>query len=816
MNKKEVNLTIDSRIISHLGEALIDNEKIALLELIKNASDADANYCNIEIDTLYQSEHGQGRIIIEDDGNGMTPYIIENAFLKIATSFKSNHQKVSPKFKRQAQGNKGIGRLSLNQLGKFISVDTKVDLELPKYFSPEELRTVLGYDTENDFSNDNDFYYYHIEIDWERYSKSNESVEDVKLDLQALPFNEFTFNHKKNHGTRIEVLGLKGIDFWKSTQTQKEIEQDVLEFLNPYLDERYNFYVKINLDSRVFTSNNYDISDIENNFLSKVDFTFDSNKKLINLNIVRSKRYIDYKVEQLISELRNWELEKENEPPYKEYYKEWEKEAIIINLSSLTQANISLPKVKFDKFLTYSEEIKDEKLEEKKSKEMFFLPGDFRGSIYGFDLSSNSPISKNFRKVLEEIKGVKIYRNNFRIFPYGSKNNDWLEMSDFNLRSKGVVFRQHSSTGFFNIDGEQNLELLKELTNRQGLVLDNYGTNFILIAKELIYKTIAKKDQDFSKYFSFSRKNISKLSKGQTIEIAGITFRKQANALDQTENKANLLIQEFDNLDDNEKKNELISLQESTRNIRNAVSLKEKQLAELGAHIDEFAPIMGATIIAETLSHEIIRLSNSIKSSSSKARNAVFNDNKEEAILNLNRLDSSNKFLVRYASLLDVNSYSRRRRYSVESIKEKLEEILKNTPLLTYGKTTVNVEITGNDFKAKIISDSFKIIIENLVINSTYWLDKMNISNSLLTFKLDNDLGKLFVFDNGIGIDKSVENHLFDEFVTNKPDNDGRGMGLYIVTTLLNEFGATITLDDERNQYGNLYKFIITFPDEEV
>lgn len=612
------------------------------------------------------------------------------------------------------------------------------------------------------------------------------------------------------------MLGLKGIDFWQSTQTQKEIEQDVLEFLNPYLDERYNFYVKINLDSRVFTSNNYDISDIENNFLSKVDFTFDSNKKLINLNIVRSKRYIDYKVEQLISELRNWELEKENEPPYKEYYKEWEKEAIIINLSSLTQANISLPKVKFDKFLTYSEEIKDEKLEEKKSKEMFFLPGDFRGSIYGFDLSSNSPISKNFRKVLEEIKGVKIYRNNFRIFPYGSKNNDWLEMSDFNLRSKGVVFRQHSSTGFFNIDGEQNLELLKELTNRQGLVLDNYGTNFILIAKELIYKTIAKKDQDFSKYFSFSRKNISKLSKGQTIEIAGITFRKQANALDQTENKANLLIQEFDNLDDNEKKNELISLQESTRNIRNAVSLKEKQLAELGAHIDEFAPIMGATIIAETLSHEIIRLSNSIKSSSSKARNAVFNDNKEEAILNLNRLDSSNKFLVRYASLLDVNSYSRRRRYSVESIKEKLEEILKNTPLLTYGKTTVNVEITGNDFKAKIISDSFKIIIENLVINSTYWLDKMNISNSLLTFKLDNDLGKLFVFDNGIGIDKSVENHLFDEFVTNKPDNDGRGMGLYIVTTLLNEFGATITLDDERNQYGNLYKFIITFPDEEV
>lgn len=816
MNKKEVNLTIDSRIISHLGEALIDNEKIALLELIKNASDADANYCNIEIDTLYQSEHGQGRIIIEDDGNGMTPYIIENAFLKIATSFKSNHQKVSPKFKRQAQGNKGIGRLSLNQLGKFISVDTKVDLELPKYFSSEDLQTVLGYDTENDFLNDNDFYCYHIEIDWERYSKSNESIENVKLDLQALPFNEFTFSHKKNHGTRIEVLGLKGIDFWQSNQTQKEIEQDVLEFLNPYLDEKYNFYVKINLDNRIFTSNKYDISDIEHNFLSKVDFTFNSNEKIITLNISRSKKYIDYKVKQLISELRNWELEKENEPPYKKYYNKWMKEKIYIDLSSLTQANVSLPNVEFGKFFTYSEEVKDEKHKGKKQVEKFFLPGDFRGTIYGFDLSPTSPVSKTFRNVLEEIKGVKIYRNNFRIFPYGSSNNDWLGMSDYNLRNKGVIFKQHTSTGFFNIDGEQNLTLLKELTNRQGLVLDNFGTNFILIAKDLIYKTIANRDKALSKHFSFKRKEISELLENQTIEIAGISFRKQVNDIIQTENKAERLVKEFDNMDDNEKKNELISLQESTKNLRNAVNLKEKQVEELGAHIDEFAPIMGATIIAETLSHEIIRLSNNIKFSSSKVRNSVLNNNGEEAILNLNRIDSSNKFLVRYASLLDVNSYSRRRRYSVESIKEKLEEILENTPLLTYGNTSVNLKIVGNDFKAKIISDSFKIIIENLVINSTYWLDKMNISDSLLTFKLDNDLGKLFVFDNGIGIDKSVENHLFEEFVTNKPDNDGRGMGLYIVTTLLNEFGATITLDDERNQYGNLYKFIITFPDEEV
>ncbi|HFU3985830.1 TPA: ATP-binding protein, partial [Streptococcus suis] len=282
---KEVNLTIDPRIISHLGEALIDNEKIALLELIKNASDADANNCNIEIDTLYQSPYGQGRIVIEDDGNGMTPFIIENAFLKIATSFKTNHQKISPKFKRQAQGNKGIGRLSLNQLGRFVSVDTKIDIELSEFFSEEDLQENFGYPTKRMMIEDNEFYCYHVDIDWERYRDSDGTVESVKLDLQTNLFNDTIFSHKKTHGTRIEVLGLKGIDFWQSTQVQNEIEQDVLEFLNPYLEEKYNFYVKINLDGKIVSSNKYDLEDIENNFLSKVDFSFNSQDSNLVLHI---------------------------------------------------------------------------------------------------------------------------------------------------------------------------------------------------------------------------------------------------------------------------------------------------------------------------------------------------------------------------------------------------------------------------------------------------------------------------------------------------------------------------------------------------
>ena len=87
MNTLIKSLKVDARLISHLGEALIDSNKVALMELIKNSSDADATVCKIDIDTDFENDKGKGKILIEDNGIGMNSYIIENSFLKIASSF---------------------------------------------------------------------------------------------------------------------------------------------------------------------------------------------------------------------------------------------------------------------------------------------------------------------------------------------------------------------------------------------------------------------------------------------------------------------------------------------------------------------------------------------------------------------------------------------------------------------------------------------------------------------------------------------------------------------------------------------------------
>ncbi|HEL9599223.1 TPA: ATP-binding protein [Streptococcus suis] len=813
---REVNLTIDPRIISHLGEALIDNEKIALLELIKNASDADANNCNITIDTNYNSRYGRGRIVIEDDGNGMTPHIIENAFLKIATSFKAKYQKISPRFGRQAQGNKGIGRLSLNQLGRFIAVDTKVDLSLLKetklHVDSTELLKTFGYDSIQKFYDENNEYFYHFEIDWENYDSSETTIENVKIDLKANPYEDSVFNHKKHHGTRIEVLGLKGISFWKNEQTKKEIRQDVLEFLNPFLDENVNFYVKINLDKEIFRSDSYSIENIEQGSLSTVSFSFSDTESILKINISRSREYVTFKVNTLIDELEKFDVYRIGDIPEKELLNTYSKESYTIDLSSMISIKESSPFITLNNFISY--------IDEKDHLEKIYLPGSFGGKIYSYNLSQKSPITIEMRNLLENIRGVKLYRNNFKIFPYGTDGNDWLGMSEYNSRQANVIYKLHSTTGFVNVDGEANLTKLRELTNRQGLVLDNYGENFLTLMKEVVYKIAAKSDDIFSDKFSFNRKKIRDMESDKEIVIEGIRFIKKENKIKIAKKNAKK-IKNDKKLSEEEKKRLVNQTLNIVEDIDKDIENKLHQIKKSEEDVNSMDPIIGGSIISSTLAHEINRLTSNIKINADNTMTAIKTNRVGDAEKYIGRIKSSANFLSRYSSLLDTNSYSKRRYYSNEDLKMQVKKIIDNSPLLTYNNTTIKYYILGESFSTRMVVDSFKIIIENLLINSTYWLDYYEITNPSITFELDCDNKILYVYDNGKGINPSIENKIFEPFQTGKDDasikrgtsiSRGRGLGLYIVSNLLHELGASISLDSKRNTYGNRYKFIIKFP----
>ena len=121
------SFTIMPRILSHLGDELIRNEIIALTELVKNSYDAGANNCTVKFyfNEDDSTDYKPTKIVIFDDGDGMSKEEIQNYWLTVGTDHKKKDllDFITPK--RMPLGEKGIGRFGVHKLGRMITVKTK-------------------------------------------------------------------------------------------------------------------------------------------------------------------------------------------------------------------------------------------------------------------------------------------------------------------------------------------------------------------------------------------------------------------------------------------------------------------------------------------------------------------------------------------------------------------------------------------------------------------------------------------------------------------------------------------------------------------
>lgn len=94
----------DSALLRELGERLVGRAHIALAELVKNAYDADATRCDVEV--------GENEIAVVDNGHGMTKQEFLDHWMIIGTRHKEGNRGRSPNLGRNVTGSKGVGRLA--------------------------------------------------------------------------------------------------------------------------------------------------------------------------------------------------------------------------------------------------------------------------------------------------------------------------------------------------------------------------------------------------------------------------------------------------------------------------------------------------------------------------------------------------------------------------------------------------------------------------------------------------------------------------------------------------------------------------------
>lgn len=128
---KSVAFKPRARLMSQLGDQLIKDENIAVLELIKNSYDADAKNVRISFENL---DNQKSTIItIEDNGDGMSLDTVINYWMEPGTDNKEKKLKqMIEKDQRSAlnrlpMGEKGIGRFGVHKLGNKITIITHAE-----------------------------------------------------------------------------------------------------------------------------------------------------------------------------------------------------------------------------------------------------------------------------------------------------------------------------------------------------------------------------------------------------------------------------------------------------------------------------------------------------------------------------------------------------------------------------------------------------------------------------------------------------------------------------------------------------------------
>ncbi len=114
--------TVDTHLFRELGELLVGRDSTALIELIKNAYDADATEVTVYGERLDNPE--EGHILVTDNGVGMNAEAFEKGFLRVASRLREEGERRSSLFQRRYTGAKGIGRLAAHKLAKKLEIDS--------------------------------------------------------------------------------------------------------------------------------------------------------------------------------------------------------------------------------------------------------------------------------------------------------------------------------------------------------------------------------------------------------------------------------------------------------------------------------------------------------------------------------------------------------------------------------------------------------------------------------------------------------------------------------------------------------------------
>lgn len=435
-----------ARLLTMLGDQLIKNEQIAVTELMKNSYDADADWVKVSFENFGKDYKIQddSRIVIEDNGRGMTHDVITNAWMNPATpnKFTKDVNEQRTPCGRVIQGEKGIGRFAMLKLGKTIEMVTRPEGENVEY------KLVF------------DFNKYDDDFLTEDEKKKEIFLDDLGFELEErrpsvfasrdITLGNRTFLGSVNaKGTRIVISNLRGA--W-SEKKFKSLSDSFERF------------------GGMFGSQGPESSE-------------DTKAKGFTIGLFHNGEYLlnERRAESLASLTEQKAVLSVENGIYDN-----ERQELRFTLNGLPRTlDLDDPEVKGlrvfrDRFL----------LQDKKNYREVSDFGPFAFEFYIFDFMAKDEsryFLNNEQKDLVKEHRVYLLRDGIRVQPYGEPTDDWLMIDmDRGTISASSNFSNDQIVGRVNITKANNTHL-KDKTNREGLIDDGYYTqDFICVIKTLL------------------------------------------------------------------------------------------------------------------------------------------------------------------------------------------------------------------------------------------------------------------------------------------------------------------------------------------
>ena len=227
MNDKSsiLHFKFDVSTFRLLGRELITDRITALFELVKNCYDANAENVDITFENVNPITP-ESRIIIKDDGLGMTFEDIKNKWMVIGTSSKRRKRTSPPPYNRKVAGKKGVGRFAVDKLGARLVMRTK---------------------------NKGTDVWHCLETDWTNYSKEEDRQLRLNFDISSEEQKLFTDIDNKywtehaevdEHGTTLEISILN--DIWLESDIIRAY-RELSKIVRPTLNIEYPFRIKFHV-----------------------------------------------------------------------------------------------------------------------------------------------------------------------------------------------------------------------------------------------------------------------------------------------------------------------------------------------------------------------------------------------------------------------------------------------------------------------------------------------------------------------------------------------------------------------------------------